>query len=134
VVGSALATADASKRALLERQLRNLYGRSIALDAAVVLAAFGAAATCGAVLALFVSSFRERANAWVLFGLFAAAVVCALGGIVAFAAEMLIAGVAIRRNVADTRRDPREDDAVESEPHPHDTGPPDGSAPADGTG
>src|SRR4051794_1548674 len=109
-VGKALGATEASERAGLQRQLSTLYLRSVALDAAVVLAALGAAATCGAVLALFVSSFRERANAWVLFGLFAAAVVCALGGVVAFAVEMLMAGIGIRREVADTRAAAKEDD------------------------
>ena len=133
-VGKTLDQAATAERSLLERQLSNLYLRSVALDVAVVLAALGAAATCAAVLALFVSSFRERANAWVLFGLFATAVVCALGGIVAFAAEMLVAGIGIRREVADTRRSVEDDDAAESEPHPQEGPPADGSTPANGAG
>jgi len=132
-VGKALGEAAAAERSLLKGQLTNLYRRSVALDVAVVLAALGAAATCGAVLALFVSSFRERANAWVLFGLFAAAVVCALGGIVAFAAEMLMAGIGIRREVADTRVAAKDEETAEADQHPPDTAA-DGSTPASGAG
>jgi hypothetical protein len=132
-VGKALNDADPAGQAILTRQLTTLFRRSVALDAAVVLAALGAAATCGAVLALFVSSFREKANAWVLFGLFAAAVVCALGGIVAFAVEMLMAGIGIRREVAATRR-ARDDDPAEADAHPHEAGPSDGPASGDAGG
>jgi hypothetical protein len=83
-VSSALAMADAAESRLLARKLRNLYWRSLALDAAVILGAIGGAATCGAVLALFVSSLREVENAEVLFGLFGLAVVCALGGVLRY--------------------------------------------------
>ena len=43
----ALAMADAAEIRLLDRQLRNLYRRSVALDAAVVLAAIGGGRACG---------------------------------------------------------------------------------------
>ena len=103
-VSSALAMADAAESRLLAQKLTSLYIRSLALDAAVVLGAVGGAATCGAVLTLFVSSLRETASAQILFGLFGLAVVCALGGVLAFTAEMLIAGVGIRAEVVHTKR------------------------------
>jgi type IV secretory pathway VirB6-like protein len=113
-VSSALAMADAAESRLLARKLRNLYWRSLALDAAVILGAIGGAATCGAVLALFVGSLREVQNAGVLFGLFGLAVVCALGGVLAFTVEMLIAGIGIREEVVQSRRSamPRMGDAA----------------------
>jgi hypothetical protein len=101
---TALAMADATESRLLARKLRSLYMRSLALDLAVVLGAIGGAATCGSVLTLFVSSLRETASADVLFGLFGLAVVCALGGVLAFTVEMMIAGVAIRAEVRQSRR------------------------------
>lgn len=103
-VSRALASADVSESRALARRLKRLHLRSLALDAAVILAAVGGAATCAAVLALFVSSLREMSNSWVLFGLFGLAVVCALGGVIAFTVEMLIAGVGIRDEVTQSRR------------------------------
>ena len=100
----ALAMADAAEIRLLERQLRNLYRRSLALDTAVVLAAIGGAATCGSVLTLFVGSLRETQIEQVLFGLFGLAVVSALGGVLAFTVEMMIAGIGIREEVMEGQR------------------------------
>jgi hypothetical protein len=103
-VSTALAMADAAETRLLARKLKNLYLRSLALDAAVILGAVGGAATCGSVLVLFVGSLREMENSGVLFGLFGLAVVCALGGVLAFTVEMLIAGIGIRAEVIESRR------------------------------
>jgi hypothetical protein len=103
-VGSALAMADAAESRVLARKLRNLYLRSLALDTAVILGAIGGAATCGSVLALFVGSLRAAENSAVLFGLFGLAVVCALGGVLAFTVEMLLAGIGIRAEVVQSRR------------------------------
>ena len=100
----ALASADVGESRLLARRLKRLHLRSLALDAAVILAATGGAATCAAVLALFVSSLREMSNSWVMFGLFGLAVVSALGGVLAFTVEMLIAGTGIRDEVVQTQR------------------------------
>ena len=49
-----------------------------------MLGAVGGAATCGAVLAMFVGALSEQATASVLFGLFGLAVICALCAIGAF--------------------------------------------------
>jgi Protein of unknown function (DUF2721) len=100
----ALAMADTAEIRLLERQLRNLYRRSLALDTAVVLAAIGGAATCASVLTLFIGSLRETRIEQVLFGLFGLAVVSALGGVLAFTVEMMIAGIGIREEVAESQR------------------------------
>jgi hypothetical protein len=99
-----LAAADPTESRLLARRLSKLHLRSLALDLAVILAAIGGAATCAAVLGLFVSSLREMANSWVMFGLFGLAVLSALGGVLAFTVEMLLAGVGIRDEVVQTQR------------------------------
>ena len=100
----ALDEADEAKREKLSAQLADLHRRSVALDVAVVLSAIAGAATCGAVLAMFVSALGEETIATVLFGLFALAVVCALGAIAAFTVEMMMAGGDIRAEVAQGRR------------------------------
>jgi Protein of unknown function (DUF2721) len=93
-VSKALEGADATLAKSLSAQLVHLHRRSLALDVAVVLGAIGGAATCAAVLALFVGALQEATIASVLFALFGLAVVCALGAIVAFTAEMLMAASA----------------------------------------
>src|ERR1700694_3799215 len=96
--------ADAVKAAILSARLAHWHRRSLALDVAVVLGAVGGAATCGAVLTLFVGALREATVASMLFGLFGLAVFCSLGAICAFTAEMLMAGTGIRAEVAESRR------------------------------
>jgi hypothetical protein len=109
--------ADAVKAAILSARLAHLHRRSLALDVAVVLGAVGGAATCGAVLTLFVGALREATVASMLFGLFGLAVICALGAIVAFTVEMLMASIGIRDLVAESGRKGAEADAAEgSEP------------------
>src|SRR5215813_5536771 len=100
----ALDGADDAERQLLSNQLNILHRRSVALDVAVILGAVGGAATCGAVLAMFVGALSEQATASVLFGLFGLAVICALCAIVAFTIQMLLAGTGIREEVAYHRR------------------------------
>src|SRR6266566_1609092 len=85
----ALSGAGAEQTKALSVRLAYLHRRTLALDVAVVLGAVGGAATCGAVLALFVGALREATIASVLFALFGLAVFCALGAIVAFTVEML---------------------------------------------
>jgi len=84
-------------------QLAHLHRRSIALDAAVILGGVGGGATCAAVLTLFVGAAGNATVATALFVLFGLAVICALGAIAAFTAEMLIAGTGIRAQVAEGR-------------------------------
>ncbi|HLY43960.1 MAG TPA: DUF2721 domain-containing protein [Stellaceae bacterium] len=113
-VSKALDVADAAEAGALSAQLAQLHRRSVALDVAVILGAIGGAATCGAVLVLFVGALGEAAIASLLIGLFGLAVGCALGAICAFTAEMLMAGTGIRAEVAASRRTAaRQEDAAE---------------------
>ena len=104
-VSKELEGADEDDRNILSAQLKDLHRRSVVLDVAVVLSAVGGAATCAAVLVLFLGALREATIATVLFGLFGLAVVCALCAIAAFAVEMLLAGTGIRAEVAHRRRE-----------------------------
>ena len=85
-------------------QLARLRRRSLALDAAVLLAAFGGAATCVSVLTLFVGEMAARTAASVLFTTFGLAVLCTIGAIAAFTVEMLLAGSGMRATAAAERR------------------------------
>jgi hypothetical protein len=91
-----LESADPAQARLLSARLAHLHRRSLALDVAVVLGAVGGAATCGAVLILFLGALREATIASLLFGLFGLAVVCALGAIAAFTVEMMLASMGLR--------------------------------------
>ena len=101
-VSKALESADPDQAKVLAVQLAYLHRRSLALD--VALGAISGAATCGAVLALFVGALREATVASVLFALFGLAIFCALGAICAFTAEMLMASTGIRGEAAASRR------------------------------
>lgn len=104
-VSDLLAEADAAERARLGLRLDRLHVRSLALDVAVVLAALGGVATCGAVLTLFVGALRDSTVASLLFGLFGAAILCTLCALVAFGFEMLLASSAVRDRIAERRAD-----------------------------
>jgi hypothetical protein len=69
-----------------------------------MLGAVGGAATCAAVLTLFVGALRNAAVASVLFTTFGLAVIRTLGAIAAYTAEMLMAGSGVRAEVASNRR------------------------------
>ena len=69
-VTKALEDADEAERSALSAQLKALHRRSVALDLAVLLGAVGGAATCGAVLAMFVGALHEETIASVLLGFF----------------------------------------------------------------
>ena len=103
-VTKAFEGADDAEKTALHAQLKTLHRRSVALDFAVILGAVAGAATCGAVLTMFVGALSEQTMASVLFGLFGLAVICALCAIVAFTVEMLLAGTGIREEVAYHRR------------------------------
>ncbi|MGC2523134.1 MAG: DUF2721 domain-containing protein [Stellaceae bacterium] len=89
---------------ILALQLARLRRRSLALDAAVVPAAFGALATCASVLTLFVGALRNATVASALFMTFGFAVACTIGAILAYTAEMLMTGSGVRAEVAAQRR------------------------------
>lgn len=120
-IGKALEDADGAERRALSEQLARLRRRSVALDIAVVLAGLSGAATCAAVLALFVGALRDVTAGSVLFGLFGLAVMCALVAISAFTVEMIMVGTGIRDEVAQKRRSAAEDAAAEA-PEPHQAG------------
>lgn len=113
-VSKAMEGANAGAVEGLSAQLAHLHRRSLALDVAVVLGAIGGAATCGAVLVLFLGALRDSTVVTMLFSLFGIAVGCALGAIVAFTVEMLMASIGIRTEVAKSRRTAPQDDVPEA--------------------
>jgi Protein of unknown function (DUF2721) len=96
--------AEPEQVAILALQMGRLRRRSLALDVAVVLAAFGAAATCASVLTLLVGALRDATVASILFATFGFAVVCTIGAILAYTAEMLMTGSGVRAEVAAQKR------------------------------
>lgn len=79
------------------RLLRRLSRRSLAMDVAVVLGTLAGVATSGAALTLFLGAFRERGPVWTLYVSFGAALVCTVGALTAYMAEMLMASQSLRR-------------------------------------
>ncbi len=90
------ATEDAEK-ARLRAHLRRLGRRTLMLDASLLLGATGAASTCGAAFVLFLGSLRSDAIASSLFALFGIALGCAVGALMAFLADTLLAWHGLRR-------------------------------------
>lgn len=85
----------------LSAQLDFLRRRSLILDVAVVLATVGGAATCAAVLVLFLGALGNadvsiKALRAILFGLFGGAIVFTLAALVTFLIEMIMAGRGLR--------------------------------------
>lgn len=103
-VTRALDTADAEEAPELRHQLVHLYRRSLALDTAVILSSVAKATVCIAVLLLFVGALGEDSVALLLLAAFGCAILCSLGAILAYAAEMLMAGTGIRGELAFGRR------------------------------
>jgi Protein of unknown function (DUF2721) len=99
-ITKAMEQADPNESTDLARELLRLRHRSIALDAAVVLGAIAAAATCASVFTLFVGALRNSTVASVLFTTFGFAIVCTIGAIGAFTTEMMMAGSGVRAEVA----------------------------------
>jgi len=102
-VSTLLAGADEAERIILGQRLDRLHTRSLALDAAVFLAALGGVATCGSVLTLFVGALRDSTVASLLFGLFGAAILCTLCALIAFGFEMLLASRSVRDRINQRR-------------------------------
>ncbi len=101
--------AEPEQVVILALQMARLRRRSLALDVAVVLAAFGAAATCASVLTLLVGALRDATVASILFATFGFAVVCTIGAILAYTAEMLMTGSGVRAEVAAQKRSSERD-------------------------
>ena len=102
-ITKAMEQADPDDSADLARQLLALRRRSIALDAAIVLGAIAAAATCASVFTLFVGALRNSTVASLLFTTFGLAIGCTISAIAAFAIEMMMAGSGVRAQVARQR-------------------------------
>ena len=102
-VSAQLAGAADAERRRLGRRLDRLHRRSLALDAAVFMAALGGVATCASVLTLFVGALRDATVATLLFGLFGAAILCTLCALVAFGFEMLLASRSVRDRITERR-------------------------------
>ena len=94
---------DGAQSVELARALLHLRRRSLALDAAVVLGAIAAAATCASVFTLFVGALRASTIASLLFTTFGVAIACTISAIAAFAVEMMMAGSGVRAEVARQR-------------------------------
>lgn len=95
---------DTVDRAYRMRRLRRLSRRSLAMDAAVVLGSLAGVATSVSALTLFVGAFRERGPVWTLYLSFGAALLCTIGALAAYMAEMLMASQSLRREAR--TRDP----------------------------
>jgi len=80
-------------------QLGLLRRRSQILDVAVVLATGGTAATCLAIMTLFLFALSNKAIASVLLLFFGLAVLCTLGSVLAFGTEMILSNRAMRRRI-----------------------------------
>ena len=80
-------------------QLGLLRRRSLILDVAVVLATGGTAATCLAIMTLFLFALSNKTIASVLLLFFGLAVLCTLGAVVAFGTEMVLSNRAMRRRI-----------------------------------
>ena len=87
-----------AKRAGLIRHLVRLRRRRTVLDASVILAAIGAAATCGAAFVLFLGGMRDTEIASWLFALFGVALACTVASLVAFLADSVLAWHGLRHD------------------------------------
>lgn len=80
----------------LSAQLTYLVRRSAMLDIAVVLGSIAGGATCASVLVLLMDFIWNASIMLTVFALFGAAVLFTLGALLAFVAEMLMAGRGLR--------------------------------------
>jgi hypothetical protein len=89
---------DEHERVVLKVHQRRLRHRLFALDAAVALAAFGGAATCGTAFILFVGSVQDKSVASWLVISFTIALLCVVGSLAAFIVDTALAWHGIRRD------------------------------------
>jgi hypothetical protein len=95
-----LRTADALAATSITQEITGLHQRSLAMDWAVLLASVGAAATCLNILTLFVLSISAVEMAGLLLLFFAMALLCTLGSVGAFLAEMLMSSSIMRARMS----------------------------------
>ena len=88
---------EAAEERSMRTHLKRLVRRTVMLDASIALSASAGASTCGAALVLFVGSVRSSAVEGWLIGLFALALVCTVGALVAFMGDTLLAWHGLRR-------------------------------------
>ncbi len=86
-------------RAQANQDVARLHRRSLVLDVAVVLGTLAAAATCLAIMTLFLLALSNKAVADVLLFMFGVAVLCTLGSVIAFGVEMLMSNNALRKRM-----------------------------------
>ena len=86
---------DAGQR----EEIGRLRRRSQMLDIAVVLGTAGAAATCMAIMTLFLFAVSNKAIASVLLAFFGLAIMCTLISVVAFGLEMLMSNHGLRQKM-----------------------------------
>jgi hypothetical protein len=77
-------------------EIKWLHARSLVLDTAVVLGTAGAAATCMAILTLFLFALSNKTIGGVLLAFFGLAIVCTLCSVTVFGLEMLISSRTLR--------------------------------------
>ena len=102
-VAEKLDGADAEERRRLERRLAFLQRRTKVLDVAVILAALGGVSTLLSAALLFVEDLRQNASE-LLFFAFGFSLLAAVGALVAFMVEMMLASVGIRDEAANSAR------------------------------
>jgi hypothetical protein len=84
--------------ARLRTHLARLRHRTLVLDVAIVLGAFGGASTCGAAFVLFLGSMRNAAIASWLFILFGLALGCSASALLAFLVDSILAWHGLHRD------------------------------------
>ncbi len=85
-----VAERESDKAALLRGSVNRLQQRSTVLILALVSGTVAGAATCSAILTLFVGALSDRGTAAVLFAFFGAAIVCTTGALVALLVETVL--------------------------------------------
>ena len=95
-----LRSADEAAAGEIAKEIAGLHQRLVAMEWAVVLGSVGAAAICLNILTLFVLSISAVEMAGVLLLFFAVAVVCTLGSVAAFLAEMLMSSSILRARMS----------------------------------
>jgi len=89
---------DAARHRELSRHMRRLRRRQLVLDASVLFAGLGGAATCAAAFALFLGGTRGSSVAFWLFGLFGMALVCTVLALSAFLVDSIMAWHGLRKD------------------------------------
>jgi hypothetical protein len=117
-----LETAGPTERRRLQARLVYLRRRSHILDASVMMATLGGAATSIAALILFVSTLRDQAGVS-LFVAFGLALVFTVGALGAFLVEMLLASRGIRDLAAGADEESSEPAEESGEVDPREGGP-----------